>query len=80
MAKNELLFKDLIALLQESDSPDNLPPNLFDELINASLAVGLANLLKDSKLSEMEALDQLEQIILNHIHSIKSDKKSNGYM
>lgn len=75
MAKKEPLFKDLISLLQESDNPDNLPPNLFDELINASLAVGLANLLEDSKLSEMEALDQLGQIILNHIHSIKSDKK-----
>lgn len=74
MAKKELLFEDLIELLKVIHTPEDIQKNLFDELINATLAVGLTAIQQSAPCTEKEALDVLQHIVNEHIEAIKKEQ------
>jgi hypothetical protein len=73
MAKKELIFKDLISLLKDIREPEDAPENLFDELINAGLAVGFGNLTRSKEYSEREAFEFLQQLLMAHLERLKEN-------
>lgn len=69
-----MIFADLISLLKDVHSMDELPDNLFDELLNTSLAVGFHKLLQNNDYSEQEALEFLKKLVSAHMDRLIEDQ------
>ena len=66
-----MVFEELVELLKTVETLDDIPVNLFDELINASLAVGLHGLLSENRnMTEDKALLVLQSHISEHCLAI----------
>ena len=72
MAKKELLFEDLIDLLKVIHTPEDIQNNLFDEMLNATLVIGLAAITEHHNCSDKEAIQVLRMAINKHLDSIAS--------
>ena len=74
MTSKKLIFADLISFLENVHSMDELPDGLFDELLNASLAVGFHKLLQNNDYSEQQALEFLKKLVSAHLNRLIEDQ------
>jgi len=73
-----MIFKELIELLQTVTSFEDLPENLFDELMNASIATGMRTIMnEDESIKSPEALEHVMTIFNYHAEQIAVDLKEN---
>lgn len=69
-----MIYRDLINLLSKFKTPEDLenaPENLFDEMMNASLATGMnIQLLNDPTPTPQDALKNIQIEVNRHIEAV----------